>query len=263
MAFASIDFFSYTLGMDTTMKVLLPEKRQQSPVRQPGRQYPVLYLLHGHSDDDSGWIRKSLIELLVRDLDLIVVMPNCHRSFYTNGKETHRYFDFIARELPVVVSNFFPASDKREDTCVAGISMGGYGAFKLALTYPERYRAAASISGALYPFDVVRASKTAGMFTTPDFEEQFYRIFGSEETFAESDDNLEQLIRRLSKSSRELPHLFQCAGTEDPLFQSSQTLLAVLEEAKLPVASITESGGHNWDFWNRMIPVMMKELGYL
>lgn len=171
------------------MKVFLPEKRQQVPNLEPNKKYPVLYLLHGHSDDDTSWIRKSIIELLIREQDLIAVMPNGHRSFYTNGRESHRYFDYLVQELPVVAANFFPASIKREDTCIAGISMGGHGAFKAALTYPERYFAAASLSGALYPFDVVEASKKFQMFTVHDFEKQFKRIFESPEIFKMGTNN--------------------------------------------------------------------------
>lgn len=258
MALLDIDFYSYTLGMDTTMKVLLPEKRQQAPVLDPDKKYPVLYLLHGHSDDDSGWIRKSGIELLVRDRDLIVVMPNGHRSFYSNGKETHRYLDYIAHELPVVAANFLPASIKREDSSIAGISMGGYGAFKAALTYPERYYAAGSISGALYPYDVVEASKCSGMFSTPDFEEQFHRIFGSPEAFEAGEDNLEILLRNCLDEKKQMPRLFECVGTEDPLYESSRRFLQALENAKTECCYIEKNGGHNWDFWNQMIPELIR-----
>ena len=85
MAFVQCDIFSYRLGMDTELAVLLPEKRQQRPYDRSNDRYKVLYLLHGHSDDHTAYIRKSLIELLVRDKDLIVVMPNCHRGMYTDG----------------------------------------------------------------------------------------------------------------------------------------------------------------------------------
>ena len=128
MALLNVDFYSYYLGMDSPLTVLLPEKRGRKPEAAPDKKYPVLYLLHGHADDNTAWIRKSDLELLVRDHDLIVVMPSAHRSFYTNGRYGHLYFDYITKELPVIVGNFFPASARREDTYIGGLSMGGYGA---------------------------------------------------------------------------------------------------------------------------------------
>ena len=125
MALLNVDFYSYYLGMDSPLTVLLPEKRGRKPEAAPDKKYPVLYLLHGHADDNTAWIRKSDLELLVRDHDLIVVMPSAHRSFYTNGRYGHLYFDYITKELPVIVGNFFPASARREDSYVGGLSMGG------------------------------------------------------------------------------------------------------------------------------------------
>lgn len=95
------------------------------------KKYPVLYLLHGHGDDQTGWIRKSMLELKVRDRELIVVMPTAHRGFYINGKHGYRYFDYLAKELPRAVGNFFHGSLERKDNYIAGLSMGGYGAFIL------------------------------------------------------------------------------------------------------------------------------------
>lgn len=116
MAFVQCNFFSYQLGMDTEISALLPEKRQQRSVDRSKDKYKVLYLLHGHSDDHTAYIRKSLIELLVRDKDLVVVMPNAHRGMYTDGKIGHRYFSYIVDELPVVASNFFHAGTGPEDS---------------------------------------------------------------------------------------------------------------------------------------------------
>ena len=166
MALLNVDFHSYYLGMDSPLTVLLPEKRGRKPEAAPDKKYPVLYLLHGHADDNTAWIRKSDLELLVRDHDVIVVMPSAHRSFYTNGKYGHLYFDYITKELPIVVSNFFPASTRREDTFIGGLSMGGYGALKAALSCPEQYAGVAAMSAANSPFEAMKAAGT--MFSVSD-----------------------------------------------------------------------------------------------
>src|SRR5690606_35149889 len=113
------------------------------------KKHPVLYLLHGLSDDDTIWLRRTSIERYVAGLGLAVVMPNVHRSFYADMAYGGQYWTFLTEELPRVAGDFFPLSDAREDNYVAGLSMGGYGAFKWALSYPERFAAAGSLSGVL------------------------------------------------------------------------------------------------------------------
>ena len=84
-------------------------------------------------------------------MNLIVIMPGAERSFYADMEHGYKYWTYISEELPSIMKSFFPISDKREDTFVAGLSMGGYGAMKLAFNHPERYAAAASLSSAVDP----------------------------------------------------------------------------------------------------------------
>lgn len=224
MALATIDFFSHTLGMDTSMTVLLPEPRGQAPVAAPNRKYPVLYLLHGHSDDHTAWIRKSLIELLVREHDIMVVMPTTHRGFYCNGKAGHHYFDFMSQELPVVVENFFPASSKREDRYVAGLSMGGYGAFRLALSCPDRYAAAGSLSGAMFPFEAGELSDEGAVFPVADFRQNLESIFGSPQQFAGSENDLVHAASQLEAHGGNKPRLYMCCGQQDFLYELNKKI---------------------------------------
>src|SRR5690348_3177908 len=142
MALVRCDYFSDVLGFGTSMTLILPENTTGGP-------FPTLYLLHGLSDDDTAWLRRTSIERYVDELGLAVVMPAVHRSFYTDEYYGRPYWTFVTEELPRIAGRFFRLSDRREDTFVAGLSMGGYGAFKWALRHPERFAAAASLSGAL------------------------------------------------------------------------------------------------------------------
>src|SRR3954464_521265 len=152
MAHLRCDFFSEELSLSTSMTVLLPQ-RTPTPIGITGRTVggapPVLYLLHGLSDDDSIWLRRTSIERYVAPLGLAVVMPQVHRSFYTDEAAGGRYWTFLSEELPDLVATFFRLSARREDTFVAGLSMGGYGALKWGLRHPDRFAAAASLSGAV------------------------------------------------------------------------------------------------------------------
>src|SRR5215213_10189016 len=130
MAHLRCDFFSDALGLSTSMTVILPQPTQNQ-IGMAGKAGegppPVLYLLHGLSDDDTIWLRRTSIERYVAPLGLAVVMPQVHRSFYLDEAIGNRYWTFLSEELPSVVGSFFRVSQRREDTFVAGLSMGGYG----------------------------------------------------------------------------------------------------------------------------------------
>src|SRR3712207_6407253 len=136
MAFLTCNAFSEALEMGVTFNVVLPQAtRTQIGVNAsvtPG-DLPLLYLLHGLSDDHSAWVRYTSIERYAAEAGIAVVMPAVGRSFYADEAHGHRYFDYVAEELPRLVSDFFRVSTRPEDTFVAGLSMGGYGAMKLAL----------------------------------------------------------------------------------------------------------------------------------
>src|SRR5919106_1375710 len=149
MILTEVNFFSETLTLGCAMHVLLPQRSLADAQKKPQKKFRTLYLLHGHSDDHTAWQRWTSIERYVEGLNLAVVMPAVHLSFYTDMAHGGKYWQFISEEVPVVVRDIFPLSSERKNNFVAGLSMGGYGAFKLALTHPERYAAAASLSGAV------------------------------------------------------------------------------------------------------------------
>jgi putative tributyrin esterase len=149
MILNEVNFFSETLGLLSSMYVLLPKRTLPDIQNKPRKKLRTLYLLHGHSDDHTAWQRYTSIERYAEDLNIAVVMPAVHLSFYNDMAHGGKYWQFISEEVPALVRDIFPLSSDREDNFVAGLSMGGYGAFKLALTHPERFAAAASLSGAL------------------------------------------------------------------------------------------------------------------
>ena len=175
MAHLRCHFFSDALSLSTSMTVILPQSTE-TQIGLEGRSTdappPVLYLLHGLSDDDTIWVRRTSIERYAAPLGLAVVMPQVHRSFYTDEAYGRRYWTFLTEELPDLVGLFFRVTDRPADTFVAGLSMGGYGAFKWALRQPERFAAAASLSGAVD----LAALRRGG--TRPEDPRLYDRIFG-------------------------------------------------------------------------------------
>ena len=142
MALIHCHFASEVLGLNRSMDVILPH--DLPPRKAAGRKAPVLWLLHGLSDDHTAWQRRTSIERYASERGLAVVMPSVDRGFYTDMAAGPRWWTHVSEELPRLVAAMFPVSARREETFVAGLSMGGYGAFKLALRQPRRFAAAAS-----------------------------------------------------------------------------------------------------------------------
>src|SRR5215216_5844853 len=159
MILNEVNFFPETLGLRSTMYVLLPQRALAEMKSKRTPKYRTLYLLHGHSDDHTAWMRWSSIEKYVEGLNLAVVMPAVHLSFYNDMAYGGAYWQFISEEVPTLVRDTFALSADRENNFVAGLSMGGYGAFKLALTHPKRFAAAASLSGAVDLSEIIRVRK--------------------------------------------------------------------------------------------------------
>jgi len=245
MALLRCDFFSDALGLSTSMTVLLPQPTS-AQIGLSGRAGqgppPVLYLLHGLSDDDTIWARRTSIERYVAPLGLAVVMPQVNRSFYADEVHGNRYWTFLSEELPEIVGRFFRVSEARSDTFVAGLSMGGYGALKWALRQPARFAAAASLSGAV---DVGRMERSREW--RPDLIGQ---VFG-EGPVAGTPNDLDWLVAQADPA--ELPALYVCCGTEDELIEGNRALVANLEGRGIGVRSDFGPGEHEWGYWDRTI----------
>lgn len=249
MALLHCNFWSEVLQLSCSMDVILPEPKRSpdGEVLTMPRLYPTLYLLHGLSDDHTIWQRRTSIERYVADMGLAVVMPAVDRSFYTDMAAGNRYWTFISAELPELARALFPLSPAREDNFVAGLSMGGYGAFKLALSCPDQFAAAASLSGAVYMAELRRVPD-------PTLRAEFKRIFGNLRQLPGSRHDLCYLAEQVAASKwRNQLALFQWCGTEDFLYHDN---LLFRDHALALGLNLTYSegpGGHTWDMWDAQI----------
>ena len=243
MALLTCDFFSEELEVGTSMTVVLPQATSEQigvASTGDGGPPPVLYLLHGLSDDHTAWLRYTSIERYATARGLAVVMPAVHRSFYADEAHGHRYWQFVSEELPAVVGSFFRVSDRPEDTFVAGLSMGGYGALKLALTHPTRYAAAASLSG-------VADIRTLG--DRLERAELVKRVFGGE--FTDTDDLFALLD---AADPAVLPRLYvACGAQEDRLLDANRRLADRARERGADVTLDVRPGVHEWGLWDDVI----------
>jgi S-formylglutathione hydrolase FrmB len=235
------------------MLVILPEQSKRliglsGTAARPEHGFRTLFLLHGLSDDETIWLRRTSIERYVAPLGLAVVMPNVHRSFYTNMAHGQLYWDFVSEELPQVARAFFPLSAHRDDNYVAGLSMGGYGALKLALSLPDRYSHVASLSG-LTDLSDDRA------WTTP---EEFENVFGSRARADSPECNLFTKAEAITPTWR--PRVFQCCGTDDFLYAANVRFRDHLQRLGYDLTYEEGPGDHEWGYWDRMIQNVLRWL---
>ena len=257
MILNEVNFFSETLGLLSTMYVLLPQRTMADAKNKRTPKYKTLYLLHGHSDDHTAWMRWSSIEKYAEPLNLAVVMPAVHLSFYNDMAYGPAYWQFISEEVPTLVRDMFPLSAKREDNFVAGLSMGGYGAFKMALTNPDRFAAAASLSGAVDIVEVVREEKDDP--GNKAWQLEMRNVFGDLGKVPGSKHDLFAQAKKVSKSPVK-PRLYQCCGTEDSLYPDNVRFRDAARKLKLDLTYEEGPGEHNWAYWDRMI---QKALGWM
>lgn len=243
MALLRMSVFSQSLSKNADINLIVPD------CDPPSTGYQVMYLLHGYAGDCSDWSRMSLIERYVSDTQVVVVMPSCGNGFYTDAVHGEKYWSFLSAELPELISRYFPVSKRREDTFAVGLSMGGYGAVKLGLRFPHRYGYVASFSGVL-DISKVRQMWTENPELVPNCNTvpDFYAIFGEEEAFTGSQDNLFALIDSVPPDCR--PQIALLCGNHDFLLEINRNFYQTMQAAGLPCRYREFEGGHDWTFWN-------------
>lgn len=247
MALIRCDFRSEVLGLQTAMSVILP------PGAAPPAGLPTLWLLHGLSDDHTAWARQTAIERYVADMGWAVVMPQVDRSYYADMAHGNRYWTFVSEELPRIAREMFRLSDRRADNAAAGLSMGGYGAFKLGLNFPDRYRAAASLSGALDPVGL--------MAQEDDRELDWVGIFGSPPRVVGTASDLFARASAVARGPHADLRLYQCCGADDFLLENQRGFRDHAQGCGLDVTYEEHAGfGHTWDYWDQQI---QRVLGWL
>ncbi len=251
MAFFDCHFFSETLGISVSAHVLIPQAAA-GEIGMPGvgarERYPVLYLLHGLSDDHTVWMRRTSVERYAAERNLAVVMPAVGRSFYQDLHAGPRYWTYLSDELPRLMRAFFPISHNREETYAAGLSMGGYGALRLALAAPDRFRAAAGLSGAL---DVSRAFRTAGREGSRLSKVEIEAIFGHDPIGGNAD--LWKLAERRARSRGPTPGLYLACGAQDSLLDENRAFRDHLTKLRISHAWSEGHGSHDWAYWDEQI----------
>ena len=246
MAFLEFNFRSHALIMNVPVNVILPEMSSTAPCGgAPEGTYKTLYLLHGLGGNHTDWIRKTAIERYATTHGIAVVMPGVARSWYTDTVYGANYFTFITEELPTVCRSYFKGmTDKREDNLIGGLSMGGYGAIKAAMTYPDRYSACFSLSGAL---DITRKGRK---YSLPEWQSIFNYEMVSADELEGSYHDIFALTKKNAEAQLPFPKMYTWCGTEDTLITINQEYADLLTQLEIPHLWEKSSGTHNWKYWD-------------
>ena len=252
MALIQVNYASKSLFRIVPLNVILPVDRfdadSNSYLNGKERKYKTLYLLHGLLGNYTDWVSQTRIQKWAEEKNLAVVMPSGDNSFYFNSRTPwNDYESFIGEELVEVTRRMFPLSEKREDTFIAGISMGGYGALRNGIVFSETFSYVAGLSSALHIFEDISEEANIG-------------LFDNLKEAAESDKNPWVAVEKMLDEKRQIPKVYMACGTQDDLLPSNIQFRDMLMKNGIEVNWDEEDYGHDWDFWDRQIKKVLEWL---
>lgn len=234
MAIFRCTFRSTMLMNDTGVNIILPDKRF--------RPLKVLYLLHGYKEHFGSWLYESSIARYVNGKDIAVVMPDGGRSFYCNMALTgENYYSYITKELPLFIKSQLGLDPSREDTAIAGLSMGGYGALKIGMSNPNKF----SLIGAFSPAcDIVKIAED-----NPDIA----RAICGDAPVKDSENDLYRLTRELCEKVEkdERPVIYHYCGDSDFMIEENRAFRDFMLTKPINYSYHEEPGAHEWPLWDK------------
>lgn len=233
------------------------------------RAYPVVYLLHGFTDDNTGWLQFGEINRFADKAiadgtipPMIIVMPNGDSSFYINsydGKE--KYEDFFIKEFMPSIEKTYRIKAEKRYRGVAGLSMGGYGTLIYSLKYPELFAAAAPLSAAVWD------DSTLVAMTDINYQNILARVYGpglkGKERLNKAwyDNSILKIVETKSADDlRKVRYWIDC-GDDDFLTKGNCLLHILLTDKHVPHEYRVRDGAHNWTYWRTGIVDALKFIG--
>ncbi len=245
---------SKILKSDRKYAIYLPPDYETSQ-----RSYPVLYLLHGGGDDQSGWIQfgevKHIADQGIEDgsaTAMIIVMPDANtgqRGFFNDVKGEWRYEDFFFEEFMPFIENKYRIRKEKRYRAVSGLSMGGGGTFMYALHHPELFASACPLSASTGPLSL-EATKTwleqRNVTATPEQIEAYYKKYSA----------LPLLDAVAADKKKEIRWYIDC-GDDDFLFEGNSLVHIAMRKKEIPHEFRIRNGGHNWTYWREALPTVL------
>lgn len=263
MALLQVNFMSKTLMRTIPIQVILPVDKLVLPgmsesTDSENKYFKTLYLLHGIFGNYTDWVSETRIKRWAEEKNLAVVMPSGDNAFYLDQPASgNLYGEFIGRELVDITRKMFPLSNKREDTFIAGLSMGGYGAIRNGLKYHETFGYIAGLSSAFILEQMIE-----GSFQGIANEKS---IFGDLKEAIASDKNPKVIVKNIREKMQQdshihFPKMYMACGTEDALIENNRKFRDLLLENGVDLTYREGAGKHDWEFWNTYIKKVLNWL---
>ena len=258
MATGRLRFYSMALAGQVNIFYVIPRdvpEMMTAGNKNYERPMKTLYLLHGYSGNESDWEYNGMAEDIAFNYNLAVIMITGGNNFYLDRKATGCQFGtYAGKEVVDFTRKMFGLSDKREDTLIGGLSMGGFGALHTAFAYPETFGGVVALSSALIIHMI--AGMKEGTVTEDIMAnyEYYHEVFGDLDSVETSDNNPEVLYERLVKEGKKTPAIYMAIGTEDFLYEHNQVMRKFLTDKKANLKYEEGPGIHDWKFWNEYMP---------
>ena len=248
---------SELLKREMPYRVIFPFSYKNN--RKADKRYAVIYLLHGLTGHFDNWSDKTKLPLYATEYDFIIVMPEGENGWYSDSATApnDRYESYIIEELiPEIDSRFRTIAD-REHRIIGGLSMGGYGALKFGLKYPEKFVLAGSFSGALRAAEWTE--KEIGGSGWKTLIDSIKTVYGAADSETRKQNDIFKLVQAKSADeAKKLPFFYLDCGTEDGLIQQSRDFTLALAEKKIPHEFRELPGAHNWTFWDAQVQEFLR-----
>ena len=260
----SLKVKSKLMGKEIKYSIYLPADYDKT-----NRRYPLLYLLHGYSDDETGWTQfgqaQEIADKTINNGDappMIIVMPDAEVTWYMNTFDNKgRYEDFFTEEfIPYIDANYRTRA-KKEFRAVAGLSMGGFGTMLYAAKHPELFAAASALSAA------VRTDEE--MMAMPDerWENRYATIYGpnlkgkARLTDFYYKNSILKLVETISSEKLKTVRYYIDCGDDDALVTGNMVLHTELMKKGIPHEFRVRDGAHTWTYWRTALPEVLKFTG--
>lgn len=246
---------SKILNMERKYAVYLPPDYESSQ-----RTYPVLYLLHGGGDDQTGWVQfGEILNIADKAINegkatpMIVIMPDANtgqRGYSNNATGTWRYEDFFFQELMPFVEKTYRIKGEKRYRGIAGLSMGGDGSFTYALHHPELFSVACPLSAGTGPLSLEDA-KTRLKRDSPNMADTTIAAFYKRQSVL-------QLIEAMPADQKRAVRWYIDCGDDDFLYEGNSLVHIAMRKKEIPHEFRIRDGAHNWTYWRYALPTVLE-----
>ncbi len=248
---------SKILNMDRKYAIYLPPDYETSQ-----RSYPVLYLLHGSGDDQTGWVQfgevQNITDKAIKDgvsTALIIVMPDANtgrRGYFNDIKGDWRYEDFFFQELMPFIEKTYRTKNEKRYRAISGLSMGGGGSFMYALHRPDLFSAACPLSASVGPITLADAKATFKRNTnnTGLTDTTISAYYNNHSALA--------LVNNIADSVKKSVRWYIDCGDDDFLYEGNSLVHIAMRKKEIPHEFRVRDGAHNWTYWRTSLPTVLE-----